>query len=119
MVALGGAVGAMGRYFVASALVRVEGFPWATLTVNVTGSFFMGLLAGLVTAAWSASPAVRLFLMVGVLGGYTTFSAFSLEVVSLTEQGRWDLALLYTGLSVVLCVAGLACGLWLARLVAS
>ncbi|WP_199502941.1 fluoride efflux transporter CrcB [Qipengyuania sp. YIM B01966] len=113
-VALGGALGAVLRYQTGGAVARWLGpsaaaaFPWATLAVNVTGSFAMGLLAGWL-ARHDGAEGWWLLLGVGLLGGFTTFSAFSLELLSLIERGAPGLALAYALVSVA---AGLA-GLWL------
>ena len=113
-VALGGALGAVLRYQTGGAVARwlvasaAAAFPWATLAVNVTGSFAMGLLAGWL-ARHDGAEGWRLLLGVGLLGGFTTFSAFSLELLSLIERGAPGLALAYALVSVA---AGLA-GLWL------
>lgn len=113
-VALGGALGAVLRYQTGGAVARWLGpsaaaaFPWATLAVNITGSFAMGLLAGWL-ARHDGAEGWRLLLGVGLLGGFTTFSAFSLELLGLIERGAPGLALAYALVSVA---AGLA-GLWL------
>lgn len=91
------------------------GFPVGTLAINALGSLVMGLVVGWLAARGEASATLRLFLTTGVLGGFTTFSAYSLEVVLLYERGALGLALLYALGSVVLAVAALALGLWLAR----
>lgn len=108
-VALGGALGAWMR-FAAGRLVSSAAFPWATLAVNIAGSFAMGLLA-----AWLArgggSESARLLLGVGVLGGFTTFSAFSLEVVSLAQRGSAGLAAVYVAASLAGGIAALLLGL--------
>lgn len=115
---LGGAFGAAGRYALTSILLRIAGpqFPWGTLAVNVLGSMAMGFALGLFQHRIETfSPEMRLFLTVGVLGGFTTFSAFSLDVVSLLQrQDMWGAAL-YVGVSVALSVAALAAGLLAAR----
>ena len=115
LVGLGGGLGAMARYLLALALAPMAvTFPWATLAANVTGSAAMGLLA-----AWlvrSGDPAaVRLLVGTGLLGGFTTFSTFSLETVALWERGEVGLAIGYASLSLLLAVAGLLCGLALGR----
>ncbi len=92
-----------------------QGFPWGTLAINVLGSLAMGLVAGVFAARVDASQGLRLFLATGVLGGFTTFSAFSLEVMLLHERGATAQALLYAVASVLLAVGGLAAGLWLMR----
>jgi CrcB protein len=93
------------------------GFPWATLIVHVTGSILMGLLAGHLAfrAGGSLTQHARLFLATGVLGGYTTFSAFSMDAALLMERGATGQALLYVLGSVVLSILGLFAGLWLVR----
>lgn len=116
-VAAGGALGAMGRYIVASRVMRlVDGsFPYGTLTVNVLGSFLMGVLVGLLALRLSASPQTQAFLMVGLLGGFTTFSSFSLEVVLLFERHMPGLALFYVLLSAFLSIGALFGGLYAIR----
>ena len=105
-VALGGAVGAVSRYWISSLVYHVVGgaFPWATLAVNVLGCAILGVLIQLMALAWSPSEHLRVFLTVGLLGALTTFSAFSLEMVLMLERGDWLNALLYVLLSVVLCI---------------
>lgn len=112
-IALGGALGAVGRHFVASRMVHWlgAGFPWGTLTVNVVGSLVLGLLVGVLTHAWSPSLEMRGFLVVGVLGAFTTFSTFSLDTILLIERGQLSLAALYIVVSVIFAVAGLFVGL--------
>ncbi len=118
-IALGGALGSVGRFLFAGWVGRVLGvnFPWGTLAVNVVGGLVMGLLVGLMAQAWSVTPAVRAFLTVGVLGGFTTFSAFSLETVLLFQRGDVLAALGYIVSSVVLSVGAVWCGLRLIRFV--
>lgn len=124
LIALGGAIGSVGRYYVAGAFERWlglavgAGFPYGTLAVNVIGSALLGLLVGLFSAVFTSTPELRLFLVVGVLGGFTTFSAFSLDVVALFEKGEAGRALLYVALSVVLSVGALYLVLRLVRWVA-
>ena len=119
-VALGGAAGAAARYGVAQWAGARWGwtFPWGTFVVNVTGSLAIGLLMALLIGR-GADPAYRLLLVTGFLGGYTTFSAFSLETLSLLETRRYGEAALYIGGSVLLglvaCFAGLAVGRLLIR----
>jgi CrcB protein len=121
-VAVGGAIGASLRHGAGLAAARlspgsvVGGWPWATFGVNVLGSFAMGVLIGwLALKADGAGQTTRLFLATGVLGGFTTFSAFSLEVVDFLRAGETGRALSYAGLSLALGVAALFVGLWLAR----
>ncbi len=114
-VALGGAIGASLRYLTGIWVVRMLGqtpFPVAILAVNVLGSFLMGLVVGVAAQrGLQASP----FVTTGILGGFTTFSAFSLEAVSLYERGDLAGAALYVVLSVGLSLLALAAGLWIAR----
>lgn len=114
-VGLGGAIGAMARYGVGLAIVRVvgHGFPVAILTVNILGSFLMGVFV--VMAAYRGLTWMSPLVMTGFLGGFTTFSAFSLEAVTLWERGAVGQAALYVGLSVILSIGGLFAGLWVAR----
>jgi len=117
LVGLGGAFGAMGRYGVSILAARQfgVGFPWGTLSVNILGSFLMGLLMALLAARAGLGEGPRLLLATGVLGGFTTFSAFSLEAVALFEREAHSAAALYVGASVVLAIAGLMLGLFLGR----
>ena len=109
-VALGGALGSVARFAVSLGALRWlgTGFPWGTLLVNVAGSFAIGLLAALVAA--DGRPLLgadaRAFLLVGVLGGFTTFSSFSLETLELARVGALGAASLNVALSLVLCLAG-------------
>ena len=112
-VALGGGFGAWLRYAVGR-LVPLGNFPWATLTVNIAGSFAMGLLVGWL-ARHDAGESWRLLLGVGLLGGFTTFSAFSLELVNMIERGDAGLAGTYALVSVIAGVAGLFAGLMMMR----
>jgi CrcB protein len=117
IVFLGGGVGAALRHGVNLLSARLFGtsFPWHTLIENVTGSLAMGLLAGYFAFKTEPSQAWRLFLTTGILGGYTTFSAFSLDAVLLYERGQIGLAALYVLASVGLSIAGLFAGLALVR----
>ena len=112
LVGLGGALGAMARYGVGRASFAVFGpnLPAGTLIVNVAGGFLMGVLAGWL-AARDGAPALRAFLAVGVLGGFTTFSAFSLEFINLWRDRGAGPAALYAVLSVALSAAALLAGL--------
>lgn len=112
-VAAGGAFGAVARYL-AMSLVGVligGGFPYATLAVNVVGSFILGVLVEYSALVWSPGEALRAFLVVGVLGAFTTFSTFSLDVTVLYERGEFGAAAVYIIASVILSVAGLFAGL--------
>jgi len=115
LVALGGALGAVARYLTGLAALRLigPGFPWGTLAVNVAGSFAMGLLA--VTLAHWGQTRLAPLLMTGFLGGFTTFSAFSLDALTLWERGDALAAAAYVAASVILSLAALAAGLTLAR----
>lgn len=119
LVALGGALGSMARYGVglgAARLFPASNWPWGTLTVNVVGGLVMGLLVGWMgLKAGAEQDAVRVFAAVGVLGGFTTFSAFSLETALMIERREYGLAGGYILLSVVLAVTALMAGLMLAR----
>lgn len=118
LVALGGAIGASARYGASIAVGHLwrTSFPFATLLVNVVGSLAMGLLVGWLARALPAwQNEARLFVAVGILGGFTTFSAFSLDVVTLFERGETLPAFLYVLASVVLSVAALFVGLLLMR----
>ena len=117
IVFLGGGIGAALRHGVnlLSARLLGTGFNYATLFENVSGSLVMGLLVGYFAFAGGASQHWRLFLTTGILGGYTTFSAFSLDAALLYERGQLGLAALYVTASVLLSIAGLFAGLWLIR----
>jgi len=117
LVFLGGGLGAALRHGVNLISARWFGtaFPWHTLFENVSGSLVMGLLAGYFAMKGDASQHWRLFLTTGILGGYTTFSAFSLDAVLLYERGETGLAALYVLASVALAIGGLFAGLALVR----
>lgn len=115
----GGAIGAAARYGVNITTPKLigHGFPWATMIVNVSGSFVMGLLIAWMALAWNTSQEMRVFLTTGILGGFTTFSAFSLDFATLYERKDYGLAFGYAGGSVVLSLLALFAGLYLARTV--
>lgn len=123
IVAVGGATGAVLRYHLGRMIEGMAGphavFPWPTFTINVVGSLLMGILAGALARAAGIAPggaeAWRLLLAVGVLGGFTTFSAFSLETAALLQRGQPGIAAVYAASSLVGGVAGLLLGLALAR----
>lgn len=119
LVAAGGALGAMARYGLSLAVGRLApaaGWPWSTLVANVSGGLLMGLLVGwLALKAGAGQESVRLFAAVGVLGGFTTFSAFSLEVALMIERRELDTAFVYAVGSVVISIAALFVGLMIAR----
>ena len=116
-VALGGAIGAVARYQSVGALTRWFGlgFPYGTLFVNVLGSFLMGLFVEFLVTKLNSSPEMRAFFAVGVLGAFTTFSSFAMDVSVLTERANLLAAGAYVALSVVLSIAGLFFGFWLMR----
>lgn len=117
---LGGAFGSGARHLVGRATLSLLGpnYPWGTLAVNLIGGFLMGLLAGGLVRLGESGEQWRLLLGVGVLGGFTTFSAFSLDVMNMLERGDWIAGLGYVLASVIGAVAALALGLAVARAVA-
>ena len=119
LVMIGGAVGSAGRYAVGKLTLGTLGpdYPWGTLAVNLIGGFLMGLLVGLL-ARTGGSEQTRVLVGVGVLGGFTTFSAFSLDAVTMIERGQWGVAVTYALVSVVGSVLALFAGLYLVRAVA-
>jgi len=117
-VALGGALGSVARYLMQSFIGHYTGpgFPYGTLIVNISGSAIMGLFIGwLARGDLLHGQDLRLFVAIGILGGYTTFSSFSLESITLMEEGRWGAMGAYIAASVVLSLAGLLMGLRLMR----
>ncbi len=114
-VALGGALGASARYLAGVTAIRLigPGFPWATLFVNIAGSFLMGVLV--VVLAHYSGNRMAPFLMTGLLGGFTTFSAFSLDALTLFERGQTGLAAGYVLASVILSLGAIVAGLAVAR----
>ena len=120
-VALGGAIGSAARYGVNVFSARLWGaeFPWHTFIVNVAGCFAMGLLVGLMGLRLNVGPEVRAFLTTGILGGFTTFSAFSLDFALLVERKSYGAAVAYGAGSVVLALAAVFLGLSLVRSFAS
>jgi CrcB protein len=119
LVMAGGAVGAGARHLVGRAALAAfgPGWPWGTLIVNVAGGLAMGLLVGVLARMAAAEP-WRLLIGVGVLGGFTTFSSFSLDTIVMIERGAWAAALSYVALSVVASIAALAAGLGFTRALA-
>jgi CrcB protein len=116
-IALGGGVGAVGRYAVGAGALALfgPGLPIGTLVANVLGGFMMGAIVEAGALKFSYSPELRAFLTVGLLGGFTTFSAFSLESALMIERGEWGLAFAYVAGSAVLSITALFAGLWLMR----
>lgn len=115
LVFLGAGIGGVARYALGGWVQAAGGpsFPWGTLVMNVTGSLLLTLLVGALERT-SASPEWRLFLGIGVLGGYTTFSTFSYETVRLIQDGDWQRASGYVASSVLLSIAAAFVGFWLA-----
>ena len=112
-VALGGALGSVARFWLNNAVAAAVGaeFPWGTLLINVIGSFVISFFATLTTriTRFAIPPEISIFVMVGICGGFTTFSSFSLQTVLLARAGLWDRAIWYVLASVILCL--LFCGL--------
>src|SRR5213592_4618452 len=117
IVFLGAGIGGALRHGVNVGAARLfgYGFPFGTLIVNVIGSFLMGIFAGYFAFRPGIDQHMRLFLTTGILGGFTTFSAFSLDTALLYERGELGLSALYVTASVALSIAGLFAGLWLMR----
>jgi len=117
---LGGAFGAGARHLTGRAALAWfgPGYPWGTLAVNLIGGLLMGALAGTLARLGQGGEQWRLLIGVGVLGGFTTFSAFSLDVMNMLERGDWGLALGYVLVSVIGSVGALALGLGVARALA-
>lgn len=117
LVALGGAIGSTLRYLVglASGWLFGIGFPWGTIAVNIAGSLAMGLLIGLAASKFQLTNELRVFIATGILGGFTTFSAFSLDFALLFERKDYGLAGLYLAGSVGLSILALFAGLYLVR----
>lgn len=115
--AAGGAIGAGARFLVNVACLQWFGpaFPWATLTVNVVGSFLMGIVVAISQPLLGGSALVRTFLATGILGGFTTFSAFSLDAVEIFQRHQTVLASVYIVASVSLSILGLVSGLAVAK----
>jgi CrcB protein len=119
LVAVGGAAGAALRHLAGLLMLRLAGmgFPWGTLTINIVGSFAMGLFIELLARRFGASNELRLLVATGVLGGFTTFSSFSLDVAVLWERGMAPAAFAYVLASVVGAVCALFAGLWVVRMI--
>lgn len=121
LVASGGAIGALGRYHLGVAVTRVIGdeaarsFPWATLLVNILGCLAMGVLTGWFIRQGATDENLRLFLGVGILGGFTTFSTFGLEMLTLVQRGSIMAAFGYTSASVLAGLAAVFIGLLMAK----
>ncbi len=117
LLCVGGAAGVNARYWLGVWISRWArpGFPWATFWINVTGCFAIGLI-GVLLAEWLPHPNLRLLLVVGFLGGYTTFSSYAYETLTLAERGEWTLAALYSAGSVVLGLIAVFAGTAIGRL---
>ncbi len=113
VVALGGALGTVGRYLLALAMAPIsQGVPWGTVVINIVGSFVIGFF-GTLTLAQGRFPVpdlLRLFVIVGLCGGFTTFSSFSLQTLDLLRAGAINRALVNVGASVILCLCAVALG---------
>jgi CrcB protein len=113
-VGLGGALGSMARYWLSGVVAQRcgETFPWGTMVVNVSGCFVVGLFVSLTgtDGRWMVNPTARQFVVVGILGGYTTFSSFSLQTLNLAREGEWLWAGANIMLSVVLCLLAVFIG---------
>lgn len=116
LVMAGAAIGGLGRYHLGRLALHMGGvaYPWGTLAANLLGGLAMGLLAGWLSAR-GGSESIRLFAAVGVLGGFTTFSAFSLEMMLMLDRGAYVVALGYALISVIGAIAALAIGLGVMR----
>jgi len=119
-VAAGGALGAVARHLVGLAAIRYTagGYPWGTLAVNILGGLAMGMLVAAFALTWSVSQETRAFLTVGLMGGFTTFSAFSLEMALFIEKHQYFMAFSYAVISVLFALGALLAGLWLVRSIA-
>ncbi len=115
LVGIGGMIGSMLRYLF-SVLIKPQSFPYATLSVNILGSFLIGLIMGFVLKNEAVSQNWKLFLATGICGGFTTFSAFSLECIQLLDQQRYAATIGYIGLSIILGLAATFAGIQLTRL---
>jgi fluoride exporter len=116
-VAIGGSSGSVARYLVAIGAGRLvgTGFPWGTLVINIVGSFLIGVFAESFALTWNVSQTMRVFLTVGICGGFTTFSTFSLDAIFLMQRGELWPAAAYIAASVVLSILALFGGLHLVR----
>ncbi|MGW4487156.1 fluoride efflux transporter CrcB [Amycolatopsis sp. NPDC004368] len=116
VVGLGGGAGALARYGLAVLVPAQPGhFPWSTFLINVSGCFLIGVLMVAVTEVWRARRLVRPFLGVGILGGYTTFSTYAVEIRGLLASGAVEVAFFYLAGTLVAALLAVAAGMWLAR----
>jgi|SRR3954467_9761572 CrcB protein len=117
-VGVGGGIGALARYYLAGAIQSAGAlFPWGIFVVNISGGFLMGLIVEGSALKFNLSPELRSFLTIGILGGYTTFSTFSLDSALLLQRGEYLQASFYMIGSVVLSILALFAGLWVVRLI--
>jgi len=115
-VGVGGGLGALARYYIAGVIQSATtSFPWGIFVVNISGGLLMGLIVEAGALKLNLSPDLRAFLTVGILGGYTTFSTFSLDSVLLLQKGQYAQAAFYIVGSVVLSILALIAGLWIVR----
>ncbi len=116
-VAIGGALGALSRYWVVGFVSRIleRNFPYGTLIVNIVGSFLIGICYLLIVEKLDVSTEWHAVLMVGFIGAFTTFSTFSLETLVLIQEGRLSTAMIYIASSVVVCILAVAAGIWLTK----
>ena len=120
LVMIGGGLGAGARLLTGRATLALlgAGYPWGTLAVNLIGGFAMGLLVGLLARGSGLHDNLRLFVGIGVLGGYTTFSSFALDAVNMIDRGDWSVALIYALVSVCGAVLAVFAGLGIVRALA-
>jgi fluoride exporter len=118
-IVIGGGLGSLARHYLSAGVYAVTGpaFPYGILVVNVLGGLIMGIVVELGALKLNYTPEMRAFLTTGILGGFTTFSTFSLDTALLIERGAWTSALIYMLASVLLSVGALFAGLWLVRTV--
>jgi len=117
-VFLGGGLGAAARHYLNTWIMNLwhHDFPLGILLINIFGSFLMGALVGLFANVWDTPQSARAFMVVGVLGGFTTFSSFSLDTMTLVERGEYIQAVVYILASVGISLAALMFGMWLVRI---
>lgn len=117
LVAIGGAIGSVGRYLVGLWATRLAGpnFPWGTLTVNILGAFAIGLFVEMIARRLDASAELRVFIVTGIIGGFTTWSSFTLDTMVLFERGEVGLSALYLLASLLVSFAAIFAGLALGR----
>jgi CrcB protein len=116
-IGIGGFIGANARYWLGRATIERWGasFPWGTLAVNLIGSLLIGIILETIALRAVSDPAYRLFLVIGILGGFTTFSSFAAETVALIDEGQWTRALAYVLASNALAISACFVGVWIVR----